>query len=440
MWFSSIFKPNVDAEAIVRAYYASSDRWCNPKKHATVTKLRLFDFDREFHQDPNAMIVPCGQELDGVDVANNSIETIKKMLFQESDSNLNFIASCKCERTKGNFAKGTICPYCNTEVRDAFADEIKFRAWLEIPEFMPPMLHPAAYRILGKWMGCVKRKKKIIDLLLDVDSELPEPYGSILGQGPAYFYENFDNIINYFLNQNTGAKSKKNLFIKEFVDTYRNVMFIRHVPVLNQALHILTKSGTLTYNDDVSTSILETCIELSSAIYNYRHNPIAHSAANRNYLEQYSYNVYKSYLNYVEKITKIKLVSKYGFIRKSLLASRLNNTFRAVIVPIVTEHKADECHLPWRIGVAQWKLEIINFLVRHYHMSYPDAYEKHARALVEFDQDVYDVIQRLMDECPYKGLPVLLGSKDSSLSCESRIDHVTNCWQSLKPCSLTLAG
>lgn len=408
MWFSSVFKPEIDIAATVASFYASSEKYCKHPVRKQPAKLPLFDFDKVFREDPLAAIVPCGCELDGKDIASGSTEYIKRMLFQESSSNLNFISSCKCGSLRGNFAKGLVCAKCKTEVRDTFASEISFRAWLEIPDFMPPMLHPAVYRVLGKWMGCIKRKKKIIDLLLDVDSELPEPYASTLGQGPSYFYENFDNIIRFFLNQNRGARAKRNAYIEEFIATWRHCLFIRHVPVLNQALHILTKSGTLTYNDDASTSILTTCIELSSAIYNYRHNPTNTSIANRNYLDQYSYAVFKSYIDYTEKIFSVKVEGKYGFLRKSLIASRLNNTFRAVIVPIVVEHQADECHLPWKIGVAMNKCSIINILMNRYHMSMPEANDRYCKALVMFDPLIREVLDILMKECPYKGLPVLL--------------------------------
>lgn len=439
VWYSHIFKPTVDVDRIAAMYEASSRAWCAPKTHPTTTRLRLIDYDKIYRESKSAELVPCGCELDGENTSDGSVESIKKMLFQESDNNLNFVCSCKCGHLKGNYWREFICPICKTECRDAFADEIIYRAWLEIPDFMPPLLHPAAYRVLGAWMGCVKRKKKIIDLLLDVDSELPEPYASVLGQGPGYFYRNFDHIIEYFLKQNTGVKEKRNRFIREFIEAHRHLLFVRHVPVLNQALHILTKSGTLTYNDEASTCILETCIELGNAIYSYRHNP----STNQHYLEQFNYAVYKSYLNYVEKINKIKLVSKYGFIRKSLLASRLNMTFRCVIVPLVVPHMPDEVHIPWKVAVTENKLEIYNFLTRVYRKSVQEAMRIISRAQVKYDNLVHDILLTLLEECPYRGFPILLGRNPTlrhgviaPFLAISRIDHVTNCWQFPKPCSL----
>lgn len=403
-WHDFIFKDQLTADYWNKIYEQQRQILCQPKTHKTVSKLRLIDYDHIFANDPNAQVVPCGCD-EGATVSNNSTEAIKRLLFQESDNNLNFIASCACGNLKGNFCIGTVCPKCHTEVRTAFANEIRYLAWLEVPEFMPPLLHPAAYRILGKWMGCVKRKKKVINLLLDVDAELPEPYAGVLGQGPDYFYKNFDDIIKFCMSLNRGIKAKKNEGIEEFCQKYKHCMFIRHIPILNQSLHILTKSGTMTYNDDASTHILKTCIELSNAIYNYRHNP----TANKNYLEQHVYSTYTSYLDYINAITKVKLIGKAGFIRKCILAARMHFSARAVIVPIVGDHMADEVELPWRMIVANFRLEILNFLTNRFKQSMNEALATYNKALVSYDETVHECIKILQADCPYKGLPILLG-------------------------------
>ena len=193
-WYDFVYKNQRTADYWNPIFDEQRQIFCQPKTHKSVAKLRLIDFDKIFREDPNAQVVPCGCDETGT-INDSSTEMIKKILFQESDNNLNFIASCDCGNIKGNFALGSICPKCKSEVRTAFANEIRYLAWLEIPDFMPPLLHPAAYRILAKWMGCAKRKKKVLDLLLDVDSELPAPYAGVLGQGPDYFYKNFDDII-----------------------------------------------------------------------------------------------------------------------------------------------------------------------------------------------------------------------------------------------------
>ena len=403
-WYDFVYKNQRTADYWNPIFDEQRQIFCQPKTHKSVAKLRLIDFDRIFREDPNAQVVPCGCDETGT-INDSSTEMIKKILFQESDNNLNFIASCDCGNIKGNFALGSICPKCKSEVRTAFANEIRYLAWLEIPDFMPPLLHPAAYRILAKWMGCAKRKKKVLDLLLDVDSELPAPYAGVLGQGPDYFYKNFDDIIRFCLSLNRGAKAKKNEFIEEFVEKYRHCMFIRHIPILNQSLHILTKSGTMTYNDDASTHILKTCIELGNAIYNYRHNP----TSNKNYLEQHVWMTYQSYLTYIDAVTKGKLIGKTRFIRKCILASRMHFSARAVIVPIVEDHMADEVHLPWRMVVANHKLELINIMKKHFKMSEDETQYLYNKALVSYDETIHECIKILMAESPWKGIPLLLG-------------------------------
>lgn len=55
------------------------------------------------------------------------------------------------------------------------------------------------------------------------------------------------------------------------------------------------------------------------------------------------------------------------------------------------------------------KLQIINVLVHRKRYTISEALIKHLRALVVFDQEVYDIMEQLKAESPWKGLPTLLG-------------------------------
>lgn len=389
----------------------------------------LVDYEALFSSTPDAVIIPCGV------VPRMTEEEVTQELtaiFQDGTKDLTFIASCDCGALMGNFYEGMECQKCHTVCKTNFASDLKFRAWLEIPElvmdpadpkYMPPILHPAMYAILNQWMGTVNRVS-VLDALLNPELDLPEQlFKDGLGQGFQFFYRNFDDIINYFLTSykplQAKAKQKKFAYIPELIKRYRHLVFFRHMPILNQSLHMLTTSGTLKLTDNSVDFILKAKIDLSTLIYQHRNTNIKPL-----FINTQLWSVYKSLLEYTRYIAKVNLFGKTGFVRKLVLGARMHCSGRAVITPISGEHDCDELHIPWKMGVELLKLEIINLLVNRHNYSVPDAVAKQAVATVSYDEEVDSIMQTLIKECRElvevyvpqfgmnihpKGLPVLFG-------------------------------
>lgn len=378
----------------------------NKPKHPkqTVCRLAFMDFDQAFAMDPEPNVIPAGYEtVDGKEI---TVDDVKKLMFQMTDGNLNFVAACKCGFLRGNYNLNSVCPKCGEKVRSAFADEVGFSGWLVIPNELPPLLHPAAYRPLRKWMGKIfKQNVYLLDGLLDPDVELPEPYASTLGQGAEYFYKNFDNIIAYVASLRKGQKAVSNELMLQFCKQWRHCMFVRHIPVLNQSLHVMTKSGTMTYNDDPSEYILATWLQLNTTINKLRRNPDMNEEA----ISQRMWAIYSAWMQYVDMIIEPKLSGKTGFIRKNLLGARMHASCRAVIVPITRNAWADEIELPWRMVVGVYKLEIMNILQNRYGKDVNEAGEIFNQALVTYVPEVDACLRTLHEECPFKGFPILMG-------------------------------
>ena len=390
---------------------------------------KLVDYDALFFANPDAKVIPCGMVPKSTE--DETAEEFSS-IFQDGTRDLNFVASCECGNLMGNFYEGMICSKCKTKCKTNFATDIKFRAWLEIPElvsdindpkYLPPLLHPAVYSILSQWMGTVNRVP-VLDTLLNPELDLPEQLAQdSIGQGFQYFYRNFDNIINYFLTRykklRTKQKASKSAHIVELINRYRKQLFFRHIPILNQSLHMITTSGTLKLTDNSVDFILKAKIDLSNLIYHHRNMNIKPI-----FINTQLWNVYKSVLGYTNYIAKVNLFGKTGFVRKLILGARVHCSGRAVITPISGEHDCDELHLPWRMGVELLKLEIINLLVNRYNYSVPDAVAKQATATASYDPDIDNIMKTLIKECrelvdvyvPHlgvnmhpKGLPALFG-------------------------------
>lgn len=391
----------------------------------TLVQTNLVDYDALFFMDPDAKVIPCGEQ--STISKSQSKEHIQSM-FQDGTKDLNFVATCECGNLVGNFYEGVQCSKCGTVVKTNFAEKLKYRVWLEIPEFCPPILHPVFYSVFDRWLGNCDRIN-IMTSLLNIDTELPPTLAKFgLGQGFKYFYENFDDIVNFFLNNFPPLKStsarKKSVGIFEFVQKYRHIAFIRHIPILNQALHLLTASGTMMYSDDCCAAILNCKIELSNLIYLHQNGPTNHK-----FLDLRLWEVYNSFIEYVKAIEKFKLYSKSGYIRKMVLGARIHCSARAVIVPITEEHHYDEIHLPWKLGVTILKLEIINVLMNRHNYTMPEALAKHSGALAMYDQDIDNILQILINECKedtgYRGLPFLVGRNPTLRLCSIQLLFAT---------------
>ena len=70
---------------------------------------------------------------------------------------------------------------------------------------------------------------------------------------------------------------------------------------------------------------------------------------------------------------------------------------------------SDEIHLPWSIALNGLKNEILNVLMNREGYVLNDALAKFMRALTIFDEHIYDIVNMLIKECPFKGIPILVG-------------------------------
>ena len=381
-----------------------------------LASIQLVNYDQLFRDDPDAYVIECGADTI---LMKDQMTQHKLLFFQDGSKDLTNISSCDCGHITGNYMTGCTCPLCHTVCKTNFAEELKFRAWLEIPDFLPPVLHPAVYLVLDNWLGSFNKSSgRILEVLLNPDLPLPEEYQGTLGQGFEFFYKNFDNIINFFATQykklNTPEYRKKTVYVLQLLDKYRDRLFLRHMPSLNSSLHLSTQSGSITYSDNVVKYIIQAKIELHQLIYVHFNATCAD-----NYMDKRMLTMYQAFLEYTTAILNEKLLKKPGFIRKHLLGARLYCSARAVIVPLFDIHDYDEIHIPWLMAVQVLKLEIINVLMNRMGKTEPEALEIHRRALAQFDQTVYDIMNTLVQECDCvsssgkHGLPVLMGRNPS---------------------------
>ena len=423
-WYEPlIFKDEQTANHWVPLLKAWRSQYLGTKVTQVVNKFEVLDFDKLFEESraKGAMLLPCGADNDSV-AMGGSVDDIIERIFMSSDGGINFVASCDCGHLKGNPNIGLTCPICKSKVHTLFADEIAIRAWLEIPEPFPPFLQPVVYRVLDKWIGAAKRKVSILDSILNIDADVPPPLNNMFTRGGmTFFYKNFWDIINYIASKHKGQKAAGDADIFRFLERYKDRLFTRHIPILNQSLHVITTSGSMRYDDTSSGHILQTCLEIHDMIQQHLHHPVKSESTR----EQRAFTAFKSWMNYTDSIIKDKIQGKKGFARKNILGARVHCSGRGVIVPITKPHMADELELPWKMAVGMYKLEILNLLHKKFGLNHPTAMAYWTQALIPPSEDEKDesvkqetlnmthmvqlCLQDLLDQCPYKGLPVTMG-------------------------------
>lgn len=371
------------------------------KKYHFVIK----DYDSLFYSS-NGKALPLGDNINiGVTAKKKqSIEYLQE-LFQDGNVDLSFVASCQCGYLTGNYHIGTKCPRpdCGTEVRTRFARDLQYAAWMEIPDYAPPVLHNKAYMVLKNWLGTTEGKKTI-DVLLNPSLPMPKVFQKAgLGQGMAYFHANYDNIMRFFLERyaptRATAQAKE---IPRFYQSAGNKVFVRHLPMLGQSLNMLTSRGTMNFTDDCVEHYIAAMVELNQMEYKYKHMRV-----DETFVDQKIYDITVAYTNYGNMIMEGKLLQKKGLVRKAVLGARLFYTHRGVIVPITGYHQPDELHIPWRMAVNMLKLPIINILMNRMGMEMVEAYDLHMTAYNKVIPEVKEAIDILIHEIKAKGYPGL---------------------------------
>lgn len=368
--------------------------------------FRLYDLDAHFRNSPGAI---C---LDHIDFTKKGYaDELNSRLYRQR-SEMDFVASCDCGHLADNFYIGSMCPICKSVVASPLTfgrSHLPHTTWVSIPDEIPGVLHPVFYRVLSKWLK-YDRTKNYIDAILDPDVPLPPELADIVqGRGFVYFYENFDYLIEAFMNMPKKASQP----YREFVTRYRKLAFVRHLPALSNVLHPITAAdesaeNSRRYTDKDSQYFLEAAHTLSFLRYNQRRR-----AKKKNVVDQKLFMAYKAYIEYLNIVTDRRLSHKPSLLRRHIFGARFHWSFRSVITPISGPHRYDELHVPWCIGVNTLRVHIIGRLVQKYRMTVSEAMAMHMRAEAQYDPIIAQIMREFIEESPFPGIVCLLNRNPS---------------------------
>lgn len=369
--------------------------------------------------------------LNRVDLTeSNYIETIATHVFSDG-TGADFTARCQCGETEGNNKIGMTCPICKTEVSSINlldSNNLVCKNWLSAPSQLPGgWLTPKIYLNLADWLSYEGKKRNYLDDILDVDAITPyDIIDEIPGKGFTYLYENFNRIIEFFAYKHPViSKKPETKAMLSCLALYQDRIFCHYVPILNAAITPIIKSegagaSQNRYSDVTADFVLRAAISLSSLEFSSKKK-----ARNIEYVERTAYMAYRDIIDYVEESTKKYIAVKKAIPRTHIFGNRCHFSFRGVVVPITRPHLPYEIHMPWAMAVNSLRPLIKGRLHRDYGLTINEVSLKFQRALQVIDPDIRKIMNDLIGESKYPGLPVVWDRPPSIRDGSVMLKYVT---------------
>lgn len=361
-------------------------------------KIKFLDFDKEF----------SGVNLitDSEAIHDKTREFNKDGIFSEeifgklSSENNNY--QCNCGETVGRFNLGRKCPNCETLVE--FKDPVKKMGWIDLGE-ENEIINPNFYRFIAKIVG-KKNLKKILAYEKDVDSdgfikdedESDIAYSNI---GMKEFKENFDEIIEYYAQENSNRKNIDKYI--DLLDIHREKVFFSKIPVFTIVLRpalVIDKNLIFDEVNNFYNSIIK-----KSNLLKERTQCEAKDLITLPIIAEIQSEVNKLFNKIIESIK-----SKNGFIRKHMLGMRINFSARNVISPLPAGYEIDSLVVPYLTFLELYKFQIINILSKIKNINFIKANNIWEESTTYFNEEIYEIMQEIINKTKDE-LGVLLNRK-----------------------------
>ena len=221
------------------------------------------------------------------------------------------------------------------------------------------------------------------------------------------------------INNSTFKANGKNIkaeeLLKHYLENY-NDLYTTYLPLINKRLFVMEVTPKGTYVSPMLADILNIAL-LGIKISNL--DPTDRRVENG------TGTIISSTVKLFNKYVKEKLGGKPGLARRHIYGTRSHFTFRAVITSLRTYEDYDILHLPWVIGVTAFRPHILNKLIKKHNFTYREANKILHEVVMRYDPLIDDILNELIKESPYKGIPVIFNRNPSLLQSSSLCLYVT---------------
>lgn len=302
--------------------------------------------------------------------------------------------SCRCGYYTGKryMDTETICPKCNKPVRYIDSD-LKKTGWFILDR--NHILNPAMYMKLSWFFGANHLNQMLKYVKENERAEFMDNKSSpYYGIGMIEFYENFDEILEYYYKKN------KKREIYEFIRIHRNEIFVRSIPCYNMALRKwMQKNDDVKYSKDDKIfmklfsdhMLLNDNFEWQRRV-DYRKN----RKKDTSYLRKE--NILRRIQEYANKLWENSFSTindKEGIINEQILGGRLNFTARNVIVP-APHLRVDEISLGYTTFLELYRLELVALIHELYDVDFQRAWNIWYGASAVYSEKMYQLMMHLL--------------------------------------------
>lgn len=342
-------------------------------------------------------------------------EEFKKMLYTSyaPKDALDNTPACECGKTTKRRNIGMRCPHCNTTVQSRSTQDLESIVWLQQPEGVAPLINPKIWILLSEKFK--RGNFNVIQWLCDTTYQPPAKAPKIMPQlqalqlprGYNNFVKKFDEIISKLLTIKEFRTKKRGIKgpmeplqpIQELLYRHKNDIFTKYLSIPNRAVFVLENTDMSSYVDAITPAAVDAIVALiglDDPLYNYKphvkENRVVKAIAQlANYYQDFDRNIFSG---------------KPGVARKHLVATRSHWSFRSVISSLTEDHRYNEIHIPWGIGVGCFRTFLANKLK---NMGFSP--NQMFRLMAQYARRPHPLLERLfkelIDESPYIGIPTL---------------------------------
>jgi DNA-directed RNA polymerase beta' subunit len=292
--------------------------------------------------------------------------------------------SCECGKFQGSFNLGHACDVCGTRVTFKGL-QLAREGWIDLRY---PAIHPVFFRYLRKIIGATalndilnyKMKINVNGTPVEVPMEAP-----FKGIGMLRFIENLDDIAQHFLDKHKKKDPTKRRDWQFFKEN-EEIVYIDKFPIINSRL----RPGNVfngEFQFDEINNLYNAIIRNSETLGNFTDI----EATEPNILTLIYRN--QMLINEVFDTILETLSNKEGFIRNSLIGSRLNLSARNVITPLSGEYRMNDCVVPYKTAMELMKPLILRKLQKIKRVPIQQAQKMWFEATLTYNKLVHAVMR-----------------------------------------------
>lgn len=355
-------------------------------------KFRRMNWDSEYYLDLMTgkgftISEPAEVSIDGV--RRKTMYGAKSPLYgttYEDEHSFSERYRCECGTFKSRKFEGEICPFCNKKIEERGSD-INVTGWITLGNNR--IISPYYYNLLTQTIGknvfpdIINDRKRInkngrVELIKEDDEDI-KPTSPFFGIGIDSFYEQYENILIYFMNQ---KKNKKSIF--ENLMKQKGNVFTSHIPIASTLLRPESITSDTYYFSSVD--------KLVNTMYSISENIKKCTAVEKPFLlHRLQTKVNTMWDTYFEELN-----GKEGTIRGELLGGSINFSARNVIIldPTLRDNEIDVSYYTFH---EVFKYHLIYYIMKMEDITLAKAYNIWVEAKT-YNSKVYDIMQFIVKE------------------------------------------